>query len=127
MKKNTEEKVEENGGERPTSNVRQYFTKDVLSQIGDMSVKDMELTLKGMINSREWIAMLKYNSMRTPILDSMLMTESPTKNPDKISWAQGCKAGICDLENYVIDLNAPVRAPANKEESGDEGTLLDLS
>jgi hypothetical protein len=93
--------------DQPSSNIRSYFTKEINDQIVDMSVKEMESLMKEIIGSRFWIALLKYTSMRTPLLDSVLRQTSPVEDPHKISWSQGCMAGLCDIETYIIDLNFP--------------------
>lgn len=93
--------------EQPVSNIRSYFTKEINEQIAEMSVKEMESLMKDLITTRNWIALLKYTSMRTPLLDATLRGTDPSKDPSKISWAQGALAGLCDIESYVIDLNAP--------------------
>ena len=116
-KKNKEIKEEIKTPEQPVSNIRSYFTKEINDQISEMSLNEMESLMKEMITTRGWIALLKYTSMRTPILDATLRSTDPIKEPSKISWAQGCMAGICDIESYVIDLNAP-----KKEQKPEENT-----
>lgn len=107
MKKEKKLKTEApKNSEQPPSNVRSYFTKEVNAQITEMSTKEMESVMKGMVSSREWVAILKYTSMRTPLLDATLRSTNPNENPHAISWSQGAMAGLCDIENYVIDLNA---------------------
>lgn len=102
----------------PVSNVRTYFTKEINDQIQGMSTKEMESVMKDLISTRHWIALLKYTSMRTPLLDATLRGTDPVKEPAKISWAQGAMAGLCDIEGYVIDLNTP--APVSQEEAADD-------
>lgn len=109
--------------EQNPSNVRSYFTKEVNDMISEMSPKEMESLMKEIINTRYWIALLKYTGMRTPLLDSALRTTDPMKDPSKISWSQGALAGICDIETYVIDLNAPPKATEEKEEN-DSSTII---
>jgi len=92
--------------EQAVSNVRSYFTKEVVDKMSEMSAKEMESTLKAMVSSREWIALLKYTSMRTPLLDATLRSTNPSENSHIISWSQGAMAGLCDMENYIIDLNS---------------------
>lgn len=110
------------------SNVRAYFTKEVNDRMAAMSTKEMENTMKDLINTPHWIALLKYTSMRTPLLDATLRGTDPTKDPAKISWAQGAMAGICDIETYVIDLNAPAPVQQEAEEgepqSRPEGVIM---
>jgi hypothetical protein len=116
MTKNKEAKADvPKTPEQPTSNVRSYFTKEINDQIVDMSVKEMESLMKEMITTRNWIALLKYTSMRTPLLDATLRGTDPVKDPSKISWSQGAMAGLCDIETYVIDLNST--KPQAEEES----------
>ena len=103
--------------EQAPSNVRSYFTKEINDQIIDMSVKEMESVMKEMIGTRQWIAILKYNRIRTPLLDSALRATDPIKDPYTISWSQGALAGLCDIETYIIDLNAQKSSP---EDGGQE-------
>lgn len=102
--------------EQLASNVRSYFTKEINDQMSAMSVKEMESLMKELISTRYFTALIKYTSMRTPLLDATLRGTDPIKEPSKMSWAQGCMAGICDIETYVIDLNAPAPAPEAPEE-----------
>lgn len=93
--------------EQVASSVRSYFTEDVNKQISEMTVKQMENLMKDLVTTPHWIAILKYTSMRTPLLDATLRSTDPTKEPHKISWSQGALAGLWDIETYVIELNAP--------------------
>ncbi len=120
MAKEKKESVPKQAEAAP-SNVRTYFTKEVNDRIADMSVNEMESVMREMISTRQWIALLKYTSMRTPLLDAALRGTDPIKDPSKISWSQGAMAGLCDIENYVIDLNAP-KAPAEEPEEGQPAT-----
>lgn len=97
---------DENGGERAPSTVGSYFTEEINNQIREMTPKQMQSILKEMISTPYWIAILKYVGMRTPILDATLRGTNPSVDPSKISWAQGCLAGMSDLEGYVIELNS---------------------
>jgi len=124
-KKIKEVKEEIKTPEQPVSNIRSYFTKDINDQITEMSLKEMESLMREMITTRNWIALLKYTSMRTPLLDATLRGTDPVKDPSKISWAQGCMAGICDIESYVIDLNAPKKEqePEDNTNGSPEGII----
>lgn len=124
-KKIKEVKEEIKTPEQPVSNIRSYFTKDINDQITEMSLKEMESLMREMITTRNWIALLKYTSMRTPLLDATLRGTDPVKDPSKISWAQGCMAGICDIESYVIDLNAPKKEqePEDNTNGNPEGII----
>lgn len=102
--------------EQSVSNVRSYFTKEIVEKMSEMGAKEMESVLKAMVSSREWIAILKYISMRTPLLDATLRTTNPTTDPHIISWSQGAMAGLSDMENYIIELNS------TKQEVEEENT-----
>jgi hypothetical protein len=113
MKKEKEEEKKE----QPASNVRSYFTKEINALMVEMTLKEMESLLKEMISTRQWIAILKYVNTRTLLLDSQLRSTNPTADPHTISWAQGAMAGIYDIENYVIDLNASKQGGEDEAEN----------
>ena len=106
-----------NNEEKINSGVREYFTKEINDGINDMSMIEMESQLKEFINTRTWIALLKYTGIRSKILEGTLRMADPVTNPSSISRAQGCLAGISDLESYVIELNAKKPENDSKEES----------
>lgn len=99
------------------SNVRSFFTPEINEQLAGMTVKEMENVLKEMIETRQFLAILKYTSMRMPLLDATLRSANPSTDAHKISWSQGAMAGLTDIEGYVIDLNAPApqQQPAEEE------------
>lgn len=111
--------------EAPTSNVRNYFTKEINTRITEMTPKEMESLMKELITTPHWIALLKYTSMRTPLLDMSLRGTDPIKDPSKISWSQGAMAGLCDIENYVIDLNTEKQS-ASEEEAEEDPSLENI-
>lgn len=96
--------------------------------MSEMSLQEMESVMKDLVNTRHWIAILKYTSMRTPLLDATLRSADPTKKAHEISWAQGAMAGLCDIESYVIELNNPTpKSQDDTEEFSDsrpEGTII---
>lgn len=112
--------------EKPASNVRNYFSKELEERIAGMTIKQMSALMKGVVDSEVWIAILKYTETRMVSLDAILRTADPTKNAHQISWAQGCMAGLCDIENYVIDLNSPEKAeePAQNANTKPEGVII---
>jgi len=114
--------------EKPVSDIRAFFTKDIIEQMSEMSLKEMESVLRELVSSRTFIAMLKYSNVRTPLLESMLRGTNPTKDPHSISYAQGCMAGLDDLNSYIIELNAP-KPKETQTGDGDtepraEGTIM---
>lgn len=108
--------------DQPSSSVNQYFTKEINDQVNEMTVPEMESVMKDLISTRHWIAMLKYRGMRMPLLDATMRGTDPVKEPSKISWAQGAMAGLCDIESYVIDLNAPSVEPTTEESEEESNT-----
>jgi len=119
--RNTSKKASESSKQSP-SNVRSYFTKEINDQIEGMSSKEMETTMKDLINTQHWIALLKYTSLRMLLLDATLRGTDPLKDPSKILWAQGAMAGLSDVETYVIEINNPTpQSEEVSEESLEEG------
>jgi hypothetical protein len=112
--------------EKLSSNVRNYFNKDIEDRIAEMNIKQMSNLLKGIVDSETWIALLKYTETRMAPLDAILRTSDPTKSAHQISWAQGCMAGLCDIENYVIDLNSPEKTeePVSNANNKPEGVII---
>jgi len=112
--------------DKSSSNVRNYFNKEIEERISEMSVKRMSVLMKELVDSEAWIAILKYTETRMTPLDAILRTADPTKNAHQISWAQGCMAGLCDIENYVIDLNSPEKTeePAPNVNTKPEGVII---
>ena len=84
----------------------------------------MEAVMKDVINTRTWIAILKYTGMRTPLLDATLRSTDASKDPSKISWAQGAFAGVCDIETYIIDLNSPQPVQEEDEPTGGQPGVI---
>ena len=121
MKKENKKEEALKTPEQLASNVRSYYTKEIIDRMTEMSTKEMESVMKDLVNSNYWIAILKYTSMRTPLLDATLRGTDPVKDPSKISWAQGAMAGLCDIETYVIDLNAPRTIEEEPEEGQPAG------
>lgn len=108
--------------DKTVSDVRAYFTDDINQRIAEMTTKGMESLLLDLMNSPFWIAILKYEQARTPMLDTLLRTTNPMENPYQIAWAQGVMAGMCDLENAVIALNA--RAKEQEQKIRNESVIL---
>lgn len=109
------------------SNIHSFFTKEINTSISEMSVKEMDSILKGMITTREFIAILKYNTLRTPLLDNSLRNINPVVDPHKISWCQGALNGLSDIVNYIIEISSEkkIDTEENKEEinRGPEGFI----
>jgi len=117
MKKEKKENSESKSSTPAMTNVRNYFTEEINKRVEEMTVKEMESILKSLINTDHWVALLKYNEVRLPMLDSILRSTDPIKDASRISWTQGCMAGLWDVPTYIIDLN-------NNQErtTTDEGT-----
>lgn len=92
---------------QPIQNVREYFTPDINAAIGSMSIKEMLSILKELPGSMFWIAILKYNQERLGVTQSALFSGDPGKDPTGMARQQGIMLGISDLQNVVIQLNAP--------------------
>lgn len=100
-----------------SSYISSYFTKEINDRIVSMSAKEMENIMREMIDTQQWIALLKYTRMRTPLLDASLRSVNPIKDPYTVAWSQGALAGLCDIETYIIELNAPKKQDEGSEQS----------
>lgn len=83
--------------------IKAYYTPEINEAISGMSMAQMRMMLKELAGMPHWIAVLKYSSARMPFLDSILRSTNPMVDPFKIAWSQGAMAGVCDLENFVVD------------------------
>ena len=110
--------------EKQATNIRNYFTKEVNEKMAEVSFKQMENLMKEMIDTPYWIALLKYTNMRMSMLDSLLRTTNPVKNPHQISWTQGAMAGLCDIEGCVIELNAQKEGEEENKSPETEGKII---
>lgn len=111
--------------EQLAKNVNSYFDSEINERITSMSLKEMENLMKDFVALPHWIAILKYRELRSQLLDATLRSTDPVKEPSKISWAQGALAGLCDVETYVIDLNAPRSIPEDEStEIRQDGVIM---
>lgn len=91
--------------QQPIAGVREYFTDAINEQVNGMSLPEMADLLKGLPQSRIWIAVLKYNQERLLYSQSILFSADPFKNPTDMARQQGVMLGLSDLQNAVIELN----------------------
>jgi len=106
MKKITEEKVVD-ATEHPRNAVRNYYTPEVIARVHEMTDKQMENLMKDFMASEYWIALIKYNTARISLLDTILRFANPYVDTYEIAKTQGRMEGLSDVETYVIALNSP--------------------
>ncbi len=82
----------------------QYFTQDIEDKVRAMSDEDMFKLLAQLEQSEFWIAMLRYNQIRSSYTQSAILSADPVKDPTLIARNQGIMIGLSDLQNAVIML-----------------------
>ena len=102
-----------------TDEVSNYFTEDVLTQMREMSEKDMTDLLKAMEGTPLWFAILKYNQSKIEGIKNFFLVADPLNGVVQIARAQGGITGVLDLQDHVIRLNTKSKKsidPKYKEE-----------
>lgn len=99
------------------SNIRPYFTEDVLTRMNNISKERMTVLLKELADTEMWYAILKYNQSRLSLVQQTLYTADPVKEPTLMSRNQGIMVGLSDLQNAVISLVLEANRP--KDEDGE--------
>jgi hypothetical protein len=81
-----------------------YFTKEIDEQVRNMTDEDMFKLLYNLEQSEFWIAILRYNQIRSSYTQSVVLSADPVKDPTLIARNQGIMLGLADLQNAVIML-----------------------
>lgn len=110
----SKKKNENFSNQQPVTNDRNYFTREIIERISEMSQKQMFSLLKSLPESELWIAILKYNQERLYVSQNALFSLDPFKDPTNIAKYQGVMLGISDLQNAVITLNREVVDEVNE-------------
>lgn len=92
---------------QPMHPVREYFNEGISDAMSKMSVKEMAGILKELPNTQFWIAMLKYNQERLGVVQSLLFSGDPVKDPAGMARNQGIMLGLSDMQNAIIQLITP--------------------
>lgn len=82
----------------------QYFTQDIEDKVRAMNDEEMFKLLAQLEQSEFWIAMLRYNQIRSSYTQSAILSADPVKDPTLIARNQGIMIGLSDLQNAVIML-----------------------
>lgn len=82
----------------------EFFNKNFGEAIEEMKNDEMTQVLKELAESREFVAILKYNRMRKQVIQGSLFTMDPIKDPTAMARAQGMLAGMSDLEDAIFHL-----------------------
>ncbi|MFA5396331.1 MAG: hypothetical protein WC346_10025 [Methanogenium sp.] len=85
-----------------------------------MNEKKMENLISELQTTEYWPAVVKYLLQRHEYAQSVLFTAEPSKEPDKISHAQGICAGLSDLIGYVYLLKQKSKKKQKEEETIEE-------
>lgn len=81
--------------------------------IEEMSQDEMFGTLKALVGTRSWVAIMKYQQARRSMAADSLLSMDPVKNPSQISKTQGILSGLSDLEELVFKLNEEQKPEEN--------------
>ena len=94
-----------------------YFTKEINDQVNNMSDEDMFKLLYQIEQSEYWIAMLRYNQIRSSYTQSVVLSADPVKDPTLIARNQGIMLGLADLQNAIIIMWQEKQKAQHSEES----------
>lgn len=97
-----------------------YYTAEIERQIREMSEEEMFRTLGNLEETPFWIAILKYNALRTLYSQSALNSGDPFKDPTSIARNQGVMLGISDLQNAIISIVMDKREAKKQSELKDK-------
>jgi len=100
--------------------VRTYFTPEIEAQMNNMSKEQVIGTIRDLMNSEYWIAILRYNNDRLRMAQDAVIMGDPVKEPTAIARNQGVMLGISDLQNAVISLNMQAEQRAKKANEKEE-------
>lgn len=81
-----------------------YFRPEIEEQIRKMTDEEMFTLLYQLESSEFWIAMLRYNQIRSSYTQSVVLSADPVKEPTLIARNQGIMLGLSDLQNAIIML-----------------------
>ena len=81
-----------------------YFTQEIESKIRAMSDEEMFKLLYQLEQSEYWIAIMRYNQIRSSYTQSAILAADPVREPTAIARNQGIMMGLADLQNAIIML-----------------------
>jgi hypothetical protein len=68
-----------------------------------------------MEQSEYWIALMRYNQIRSSYTQSAILSADPVKEPTMIARNQGIMMGLADLQNAIIMLWQEKQKAANPD------------
>lgn len=81
-----------------------YFTHEIEDKVRKMTDEEM-FTLLGQLEASEfWLAIVRYNQIRSSYTQSAILSADPVKDPTLIARNQGIMMGLADLQNAVVTL-----------------------
>ena len=98
----------------------QYFTREIEDKIRAMGDEEMFTLLYQLERSESWIAIMRYNQIRSSYTQSAILSADPVKDPTLIARNQGIMIGIADLQNAVIMLWQEKQKSQQSEEKSTE-------
>lgn len=98
----------------------QYFNDDIENKVRAMQDEEMFKLLAQLEQSEFWIAMLRYNQIRSSYTQSAILAADPVKDPTLIARNQGIMIGLSDLQNAIIMLWQEKQKVQNPDVAGTE-------
>ena len=95
----------------------QYFTPEIEDAVRKMSDADMFKLLYQLEQSEYWLAIVRYNQIRSSYTQSAILSADPVKDPTLIARNQGIMIGLSDMQNAVIMLWQEKQKEVNPETS----------
>lgn len=82
----------------------QYFTPELEERVRKMTDEEMFTSLAELERSPSWVAILRYNQLRSSYTQSAILSADPVTSPTLIARNQGIMIGLSDLQNAVITM-----------------------
>lgn len=104
--------MEENIEQKP------YFTEDMHKTIREMSDEKMFELLLALEQTETWLALVRYNQIRSSYSQSSILSSDPITQATLISRNQGIMLGLADLQNAIIMLRQGKDTEAAEAQKG---------
>lgn len=110
-----------------TNNAPQYFTAEFEQRVREMSDADMFQLLYEIEQTPYWVALVRYNQLRSGQIQSGILTADPVREPTQIARNQGIMMGLADLQNAIVMLwqERAMKAKAAEAVVSEDGTNVE--
>ena len=91
-----------------------YFNKELVEAMDKMGDSEMQDLLKGLTDTRYWVAISKYVQSRLMIANGSITTLDPIKEPTSMARAQGIMSGLMDLQSMTEAIKESIKVAEKK-------------